>query len=95
VVLVPQGDSYRAQLRFAFGALIPGAQPVLTPVIPIDLNLSSQDRDKALAQGIVFSRTVKLSDEASAVRLVVVDRSSRAIGSVTVPVPEQTPHRPR
>jgi hypothetical protein len=63
--------------------------------MPIDLNLSSPDRDKALDQGIVFSRTLQLNGDASAVRLVVVDRSSRAVGSVTVPVPEEAPRRPQ
>ena len=89
LVLVHDGDSYHGQLRLAFGALIPGAQPALSSVMPFDLNLSSQDRDKALEQGIVVSQTLKLNEDATAVRLVVVDRSSRAVGSVTIPVPEQ------
>jgi hypothetical protein len=95
LVLVHQGDSYHGQLRVAFGALTPGAQPLMSPVMPYDLNLSSEDRDKAFDQGIVVSQTLKLSEDAAAVRLIVVDRSSRAIGSVTVPVHEQPPRKPQ
>lgn len=95
LVLVHQGDSYHGQLRVAFGFLIPGEQPALSPLMPFDFNLSSQDRDKAFDQGIVVSQTLKLNEGASAIRLVVVDRGSRAIGSVTVPVPEQEPPKPR
>lgn len=94
LVLVHQGDSYRGELRIAFGALRPGAPPLMSPVMPFDLNLTSQDRDKALDQGIVVSRTLKLNPEAAAVRLVVVDRSSRAVGSVTLPVPEEALRKP-
>jgi VWFA-related protein len=93
LVLVHQGDKYYGQLRVALGALIPGAQPVFSNVMPFDLNLSSQDHDKALDQGVFVSQTVKLIEGATAVRLVVVDRSSRAIGSVTVPVAEQAPRK--
>ena len=95
LALVHEGDSYRGQLRIAFGALIPGAQPTSSAVIPFDLNLSSQDRDKALNDGIVVSHALKMSEDAAAVRLVVIDRSSRAIGSVTVPIPEWAPRKPR
>jgi VWFA-related protein len=95
VVLVHQGDSYHAELRIAFGALIPGAQPALSQLMPFDINFSSQDRDKAFDQGIVVSQTLKLNEDAAAIRLVVIDRSSRAIGSVTVPVPEREQRKPQ
>ena len=93
LVLIHQGDSYHAELRVAFASLVPGAQPVFSPVMPVDLKLSSQDRDKALDQGIVVSQNLKVNQDSTAVRLVVIDRSSRAIGSVTVPIPEQAPQK--
>ena len=95
LVLVHQGDSYHGQLRVAFGAFKPGVQPVLSPVTPFDVNLSSLERDKALDQGIDVSQTLQLNGDATAVRLIVVDRGSRAIGSVTIPVPEQVPRKPQ
>jgi len=94
VVLVHQGDTYQGQLRVSIGALFPGAQPVFSKVMPLDLKLSSQDRDKALAQGFAITQTFKVDENANAIRLVVIDRGSRAIGSVTIPVPEQGPHQP-
>ena len=95
VVLVYQGDSYRGELRIAYGALVPGGQPAFGPVMPYNLNLSPQDRDKAFDQGIAVTQTLKLNENAAAVRLIVIDRSSRAIGSVTVPVPEKAAGKPK
>lgn len=95
VVLVHQGDSYRGELRVAVGGIIPGAQPVSGLLVPFDVNLSPQDRDKAFDQGIGLSQTLKLNEDANAVRLVVVDRGSRAVGSVTIPVPEQASRKPQ
>jgi len=93
LILVHQGDKYLGQLRIAFGALRPGAQPALSQLMPFDLNLSPQDYDKALEQGVFVSQNLKLNEDAAAVRLVVVDRGSRAIGSVTVPIAEQAPRK--
>jgi len=95
LVLVHQGDSYHGELRVAIGGFIPGVQPVLSPLVPLDLNLSSPDRDKAFHQGIAVSQTLQLHEDATAVRLIVVDRNSRAIGSVTVPIPEQAQRKPQ
>lgn len=93
LVLVHQGDSYNGELRVAFG--IPGAQPVLGAVLPFDVKLSTAERDKALEQGIGVSQDLKLNDGTTAVRLVVVDRSSRALGSITLPVPPPQPRKPQ
>jgi hypothetical protein len=95
VVMVHQGDSYHGELRVAFGIFTPGVQPVLSPVMPLDVNLSSQGRNKALDQGIAVTKTLKLNEDTRAIRLVVVDRSSRSVGSVTVPVPEQALRNPQ
>jgi hypothetical protein len=95
VVLVHQGETYHGELRIAFASFIPGVQPVSSPVTPFDLNLSAQDLDKALVDGIVLSQNLKLNEDATAIRLVVVDRSSRAVGSVTVPVLEKPSGEPQ
>ena len=54
----------------------------------MDLHLSAQDHDKALQQGIGFAQDMTLPEEMQTVRLIVFDRGSHAIGSVTMPVPE-------
>ena len=86
VVLVREGNSYRGQLRVAIGALAPGSKTTFSPLIPLDLNLSAEERDRAMEQGIPVSQSIKLNEGMAAVRLVVVDRSSRTVGSVTIPV---------
>jgi hypothetical protein len=70
-------------------------QPVSGPVTPFDVKLSPQQLDEARDQGIVLSQNLKLNEDATAIRLVVVDRSSRAVGSVTIPVPEQASRKPQ
>jgi hypothetical protein len=87
VALVHEGDRYDAQLRLAVVGYVPGVKPQPSAPIPLDLQFSAQDRDKALQQGIGFVRDVTLPEGAKAVRLIVFDRGSNAIGSVTAPVP--------
>ena len=94
VALVHEGDFYDAQLRFAVVGYSQGVQPQTGPVTPLDLHYSAQDRDKALQQGIGVVQNLNLPEEIKAVRLIVFDRGSNAIGSVTVPVPEAAPGKP-
>jgi hypothetical protein len=94
VALVHEGDQYEAQLRVAIVGYVPGVQPQPGPPIPLDVHLSAQDRDKALQEGIGFVRSVALPEDAKAVRLIVFDRGSNAIGSVTMPVPAGAPGKP-
>ena len=54
----------------------------------MELHLSAHDHDKALQQGIGFAQDLTLSEDMDKVRLIVFDRGSNAIGSVTMPVPE-------
>ena len=94
VALVHEGDQYEAQLRVAIVGYVPGVQPQPGHPIPLDVHLSAQDRDKALQEGICFVRSVALPEDAKAVRLIVFDRGSNAIGSVTMPVPAGAPGKP-
>ena len=86
VVLVHQGDSYDGQLRLAMAGMIPGARPQSSQIMPFDLHYTAQQRDQALAQGIGFAQNIRLPENAAAIRLIVFDRNSQAIGSVTVPI---------
>jgi hypothetical protein len=63
-------------------------------VIPLDFNLSADDHDKALRQGIGFVQDIALAEQITAVRLIVFDRGSNAIGSVTIPVRQGDPGKP-
>lgn len=87
IVLVQAGDEYNGELRLAVIGYASGADPRHGPVTPLELHLSAQDHDKALQQGISFVQDLTLPEEMERVRLIVFDRDSNAIGSVTVPVP--------
>ncbi|HUI82257.1 MAG TPA: VWA domain-containing protein [Bryobacteraceae bacterium] len=91
VVLVHTGDVYDGQLRLAVVGYAPGTEPKRLATIPLDLHYSDQDRDRALQQGISFVQDVTLPEDVRTVRLIVFDRGSNAIGSVTMPVPPATP----
>jgi len=87
IVLVHAGEVYDGELRLGIAAYEPGSRPQRGPVIPMALHLSAQDREKAQREGIAFSRDIPLPAEMHTVRLIVFDRGSGAIGSVTMPVP--------
>jgi len=86
IVLIHEGDVYNGELRLALAGYA-GGKPMRGPVVPMDLHLSAQDRDKALQQGIPFAQDVTLPGQVEKIRVVVFDRGSNAIGSVTLPVP--------
>ena len=94
VLLVHEGNLYNGQLRLAVVGYDPGGRPLRGPVIPLDLHYSAQERDRALQQGIVFSQNVAITEELKKIRLIVFDRGSNAIGSVTIPVGETAPGKP-
>jgi len=87
VVLVHEGNEYNGQLRLAIVGYAQGSDPKRGPVIPLDLHLNAQDHDKVLQQGIEVVRDIAIPEETQAVRLIVFDRGSNAIGSVTMPLP--------
>lgn len=86
IVLVHHGDAYDGQLRLAIAGLMPGARPQSSALIPLDLHYSAPQRDQALAQGIAFTQEIRVPEGAAAIRLIVYDRSSQAVGSVTIPM---------
>lgn len=86
VVLVHQRDMYYGQLRLAIVGYAPGKLIQRGPVTPLDLHYSVQDRESVLQQGIPFAQNLDLGGAVTAVRLIVFDRGSNAIGSVTIPV---------
>jgi len=56
-------------------------------VVPLDLHYTAQERDTALSQGIGFAQDLKFTEDTAAIRLIVYDRNSHAIGSITLPAP--------
>lgn len=94
VVLVSgEGGQYQGQLRVAIVGYTPAQLTQRGPVTPLDLHYSAQERDKVLQQGIGYSQNLGLDPNITAIRLIVFDRGSSAIGSVTIPVPEWPPDK--
>ena len=93
VVLVHEGDLYNGQLRLAIVGYNPSQLVRRGPVIPLDVHYSIQDHERALQEGISFVQNLNIGDAVTAVRLVVFDRGSNAIGSVTVPVSAALPEK--
>jgi VWFA-related protein len=89
VVLVHEGNDYRGELRLAVVGYTDGFQPNIGPVIPLDLHLSPKDYETVSEQGIEFAQDIDmaLTKEIRTVRLIVFDRGSNAVGSVTIPIP--------
>jgi VWFA-related protein len=94
VLLVHEGNLYSGELRLAVVGYAGGDQPWRGPVIPLDLHYSAQERDRALQQGILFGQNVTIAEDLKKIRLIVFDRGSNAIGSVTIPVGETAPGKP-
>ena len=87
LVLVHQGDVYSGELRLQTVGFADGFDPSSGPVVPMELHLTAAQRDQALQQGIPYAQNLTLANEIHNVRLIVYDRGSTAIGSVTVLVP--------
>ena len=86
--LAQEGDNYTGELRLAIVGYLPN-EPRRGPLTPLNLKLSSEQHEKALQEGIPYVQDLSLAPEMSKVRLIVYDRNSNEIGSVTVPVPEK------
>ena len=84
VVLSRDGDRYTGQLRLALVGYRADGLTQRSQVLPLDLNYNAQERDKALQQGIDFADNMVLVGDINKVRLVVYDRGSNAIGTLTI-----------
>ena len=87
VVLVHAGDAYNGHLRLAIVGYARGAPAQRSPLIPLDIHFITADRDKALQEGINFTQDVNFAPTIQYLRLIVFDRGSDTIGSLTMPVP--------
>jgi len=86
VALARVGERYSGQLRLALAGYMKDGTVSTSPIDPLDLDLSAADRDKALLEGIAFNQDFALDESLSKIRVVVFDRGSNAVGSVTIPV---------
>jgi len=85
LVFVQDRDHYNGELRLALVGYLNDGRAERTKVIPFDLHYSTEEHEKALNDGIIVSRTLPIAGR-SKVRVIVYDRNSTAIGSLTLPV---------
>jgi VWFA-related protein len=95
VALAQAGESYSAQLRVAIAIYVSDGRIEASKDIPLDVSYSAADRDKAPHEGIGFVQNIRLSAPAEKIRIVVFDRGSNAVGSMTIPTAAPTQSRPR
>ena len=55
------------------------------PAIPVDVHYNQQQHDQALTDGIDFAQDVPVGGSGTQFRVVVFDRGSNAVGSITIP----------
>ena len=86
IALAHTADRYSGQLRLALAGYRKDGSVATSGIAPLDLDYSAADRDKALREGTAFNQDVALDDTLSKIRVVVFDRGSNAVGSVSIPV---------
>ncbi len=87
LVLAQVPDGYRGELRVALIGYTAG-QAIPGHMVPMDLHLNQQEYEKTLQEGVHVAQDVAVPNDVEKVRLVVYDRGSTAIGSLTIPVPD-------
>lgn len=85
IALAQQGDTYTGQLRIMSVGYLPSGLIANSPVLPLDIHLSAAEREKAFDDGISFSEKLDNRQGESRFRVMVFDRGSNAVGSITIP----------
>jgi len=86
VVLARDGDRYSGQLRLGLIGYQTDGRISNSTLVPIDIHYSAQERDRSFKEGIAFTRDVTLEKGVNRFRLIVFDRGSNTVGSLTMPV---------
>jgi VWFA-related protein len=84
--MVEQDGRWVARLSFQLAGFLRDGRMERLRVIPADLTMTAAGRDRALREGISFTRDILLGDSVQKVRLAAFDRMAHAVGALTVPV---------
>jgi hypothetical protein len=85
VVFAQAGDRYSGQLRIALVQYQSDGRIANSTLTPIDLRFSAAERDRSYREGIPFAQDLTLEKDVNKLRLIVFDRGSNTIGSLTIP----------
>ena len=91
VLLEREGDRFTGQLAVGFARYLADGRVEASPPGTFAPRLSPEQREQAAQQGLSLVGTVTLPASSRKIRVIVYDRASGAIGSLSVPVPEPTP----
>lgn len=86
VALAREGGRYAGQLRVAVVGYFESGRTPTPAIVPLDVNYTAVERDRALKDGISFHQNIELDGKTKSVRFIVYDRGSRQSGSVTIPL---------
>jgi VWFA-related protein len=86
VAWTEEGNQYSSALRLAVVRYGQGQQPDTSAIVPLNLRDSVEQIEHTRKEGIRYSEEITLLDSIEAVRVVVFDTGSNAVGSVSVPV---------
>lgn len=84
--LVPEGDHFTDQIRVMTIAYLPAGPAAVGPPRPLDIQFTAAQRDQALKDGISFTENLAPAQGATKFRVIVFDRGSNGVGSITIPV---------
>ncbi len=85
IAFVKNGNYYDGQLRISITGYTADSQVDRSKVLPFSLHLTVEEYQKALNGGIAVSKNFPIAQFVK-IRLIVFDRGSNAIGSITFPV---------
>jgi len=91
VQLARQGDVSTGQLAVSVAAYQADGKAELASPGTLSIRLSPEQREQAMKQGFPLVRVVTAPPTVRKLRVMVYDRASGAIGSLTLPVPDSAP----
>ena len=93
IALAEQGDAYTGQLRIMYAGYLPNGLVASSTVLPLDIHYSAAEREKAFQDGISFTEKLAARQGESRFRIMVFDRGSNAVGSITIPAAALQQHQ--
>jgi VWFA-related protein len=86
VTLEREGDRWRGTVDLLIAQIVPDGTLYANIDVSMGLDLTDEQRDRALAEGLSLTRRIALRGDAHQIRVVARDVRSGATGSVIVPV---------
>jgi VWFA-related protein len=85
IALSQEGERYTGHLRIMAVGYQSGLISSSSSVVPLDVDYSAAERDQALRDGISVTEKLTASQGETGFRVMVFDRGSNAVGSISIP----------